>query len=72
MEDSVCPALGLTWSSFITTRLFIRRTEMKVSRMTKEGTSYDTNVRSMEIIFCPWLPRKCTQFMITDSGIGDY
>ena len=79
--SQVIPALGLTWSNFINTRLMLRRTnyQLKPSKTEprdKESVTdmdqrqdYMVAVRSMEIVFAPNLPNKLIYYVVEEDGV---
>jgi len=77
---SVAPALGLTWSYYVNTRLMIGRTQWKTSMFPsnkfnkQEGgpLPYDIVIRSLRLIFAPHLPPFKSYFLVHEEGIKDY
>lgn len=78
----VHPALGLTWSACITTRIFVwletRRNEHnEICRLMYQDTSgkkhannkSETQVRGMQIVFSPSLPQSMCYFVVNAAGI---
>ncbi|XP_066281114.1 DNA repair protein XRCC3-like [Branchiostoma lanceolatum] len=61
-SQKVIPALGLVWSSLVTTRLMVTRTEHTVQ--CADGSP--AVVRSLEVLFSPHLPNT-TQYYIVDA-----
>ncbi|XP_047494550.1 DNA repair protein XRCC3-like [Penaeus chinensis] len=87
ITGDITPALGLSWSNLITTRLLLRRTNFTVKAQqavpphpkmhsstdrkseTRRNTAVEYRLRKLEIVFCPWLERKTTTFMVTEKGV---
>lgn len=68
--SKVVPALGLTWSNYVTTRLMLSRLTgtLGVSRQNK-GEQTPTVLRSIEILFSPYLPNLSCDFIIDQEGV---
>lgn len=71
---TVNPALGLTWSYFINTRLMLSRTKWKMANKPGENGSYISSsegsvVRSLRVVFSPHLPPSKAYFVVDETGI---
>ncbi|KAL7641634.1 UNVERIFIED_CONTAM: hypothetical protein RMT77_007507 [Armadillidium vulgare] len=82
IDDDLVPALGLSWTNLVTTRIMLRNTSFVLQQNSSEESSKDQivpksirvpeiRVRSLDILFCPWLPRKSSPFIVTEEGIKD-
>ncbi|XP_072045995.1 DNA repair protein XRCC3-like [Amphiura filiformis] len=74
--SNMIPALGLTWSNFVNTRLMLKRTNYQLapSRGKENNTEtvneqYMVAVRSMEIVFAPHLPNRLTYYVVDADGV---
>lgn len=71
----VCPALGLSWSNCVNSRLFLTRNEEIVGEETglvDVGTGDFTTTqtrRHMRVVFAPHLPDSSCEFVITREGV---
>ncbi|CAH1792516.1 unnamed protein product [Owenia fusiformis] len=68
------PALGLTWSNLVTTRIVLSRTPhtLTVGHSDNSGDcieKYETPVRAMEIIFDSHLPNNVCHYVIDQEGV---
>ena len=66
------PALGLTWSNHVTTRLMLSRTSQILTIQQEDGRPVDTVVREMEIIFAPHLPNIKVPYVIDHEGMKGF
>ena len=74
--NSLIPALGLTWSNFVNTRLMLKRTSYQLapsrgienSAVTGNG-NYMVAVRSLEVVFAPHLPNKLAYYVVDGDGV---
>ncbi|KAG1653650.1 DNA repair protein XRCC3 [Nymphon striatum] len=74
-DSNVVPALGVTWSNIVSTRLFIKRTE----RQMQIGTKYSgvhkypqpvySAVREIKVCFSPYLPNRKSEFIVNAYGV---
>ncbi|XP_059630904.1 DNA repair protein XRCC3 homolog [Cornus florida] len=71
----VCPALGLSWSNCVNSRLFLSRNEEKVREDTglvDVGGSDFVNRRTkrqLHVVFAPHLPDSSCEFLIVREGV---
>ncbi len=71
------PALGLTWSNFVNTRLMLKRTNYQLApsngKENKGSNSlngqYMVAVRSMEIVFAPHIPNRLIYYVVDADGV---
>ncbi|KAL5008487.1 hypothetical protein ScPMuIL_014068 [Solemya velum] len=59
------PALGLTWSNQVTSRLMLSRTNQSV----RVDGHTETIVRQFEVLFAPHLPRSQVPYIIDQEGV---
>ncbi len=66
------PCLGLGWSCYVHTRIFVGKTgktvesdQLNVSKKLK----VETSVRIVQVDFSPVLPNICTNFIVDNSGV---
>lgn len=69
------PSLGLVWSSLVTTRIQIDKTndQYTIQKINQGGKIIEksTTIRKCSVIFSPDLPRTSCTFMITADGVVD-
>ena len=68
----VLPALGLSWSNIVMTRIMLTRTEKTIPLRSKETRQFqDTtaNIRTMETIFSPHMPNRICYYTIDEEGV---
>lgn len=74
IEGNIVPALGLSWANLVTTRLMISKTN-KSFRVNKNLNgkleTREYNIRKMEVISCPWLPKASCNYLVTEDGLDD-
>ncbi|XP_070571103.1 DNA repair protein XRCC3-like [Ptychodera flava] len=66
----VIPALGLTWSNLVTSRLLLSRTSMTID--SSDGTSSTQSkcvVRTLQAIFASYLPKDICYYVINSHGV---
>ncbi|XP_071834707.1 DNA repair protein XRCC3-like isoform X1 [Apostichopus japonicus] len=68
-DDPFVPALGLTWSNQVQTRLMLKRLPYKLPPSSDSNPSCEIPVRSMEVIFSPYLPKDTIYFVVEGDGI---
>lgn len=75
-SNDVKPALGLTWSYFIKTRLQLARTKHTLSMCNGHEriitAKEDSNIRTCSIIFSPHRPNEKCYFVVLENGICDF
>jgi len=73
---AVVPALGLAWSHHISTRIMLSRTHWNTSMFTTDDAHQpplcDVVVRSLQVVYSPYLPCTKTYFLVDASGIKDF
>lgn len=75
---SVIPALGLTWSHWVNTRLKLSRTHHKTSMFTSRNnqdtpsSSYEVVIRSLRVVHSSYLPSSKSYFLVHEGGIKDF
>jgi len=72
---SVTPALGLTWSYYVNTRIMISRTQWKTSMFLSQNKGvqpYDIVVRSLRIMLSSHLPPSKSYFIVEEKGIKEF
>ena len=80
MESDMMPALGLTWSNIVKTRLMLSRTPYRLPPTDDrngchgDGTSRDElkaeiSVRQMEILFAPHLAKDVCYYIVDSDGV---
>ncbi|KAK9275719.1 hypothetical protein L1049_022987 [Liquidambar formosana] len=71
----VSPALGISWSNCVNSRLFLSRNEEIVGEETglvdKSGGDFIARQtrRQIQVVFAPHLPKSSCEFMITRDGV---
>ncbi|XP_064602712.1 DNA repair protein XRCC3-like isoform X2 [Liolophura sinensis] len=69
-SGKVVPALGLTWSNYVTTRLMLSRLTGILSVSGQNTGKPTPNVlRNIEILFSPHLPNMSCDFIIDQEGV---
>lgn len=75
-EEKFVPALGLTWSYFVTTRLILARTKHSLSTIgnnaNNEMLAEDSNIRTCRIAFSPHLPNRKCFFIVLKQGLKGF
>lgn len=69
-NKTVIPALGLAWSSMVTTRLMLSRTEQLIQR--NDGERNPVIKRCLQIVFAPHLPSTSCFYYIDTEGVHGY
>ncbi|KAK7075165.1 DNA repair protein xrcc3 [Halocaridina rubra] len=85
MNSDVTPALGLSWANLVTTRLILSRCSSYIGALhfhcsddkgkvephalEKSYRQVKYRLRMLEVLYCPWLPRKSVPFVITTHGL---
>jgi len=68
----VLPCLGLSWTCYVHTRLFVAKTGMTVQcdqlNLSKR-LKIETSVRVVEVDFCPFLCNSVMHFIVDNAGI---
>ncbi|KAK9718172.1 DNA repair protein rhp57, variant 2 [Basidiobolus ranarum] len=62
-EDSAIPALGLSWSNTLNTRIMLQRDR-------SEGLTSDNQRRSLRVLLSPYLSNGSCNFTIEEDGIN--
>ncbi|XP_067131357.1 DNA repair protein XRCC3-like isoform X1 [Centruroides vittatus] len=73
-ESNNCtiPALGLTWSNLIHTRIMLARTNITYKIETDSRNHFtEQKVRNMKVIFSPHLPSSTCHFVVITEGVKD-
>lgn len=68
--DEENPALGVTWSSLVTNRIYVKKLGMTTT-LTIDNQEEFSKVRKFKIEFSPRLPPNETQFIITSRGVEE-
>ncbi|XP_064622269.1 DNA repair protein XRCC3-like isoform X2 [Lineus longissimus] len=68
------PALGLTWSNQVTTRLLVSRTNQVVTlsqrnELGETVETFESTVRILEVGFAPHLPQSQCQYIVDEEGV---
>merc|ERR1712080_119873 len=75
---NVTPALGLTWSYFVNTRLMLSRTQWKTSMFPSTSNQnqvvpkHDCVIRSLKVVFSSHLPPSKSYFIVDAEGVKDF
>ena len=67
----VLPCFGLSWTCYVHSRIFLRRTELTVKSDNLPETRNDVDIRVREatVDFSPVLPNSTIKFVVDDAGI---
>lgn len=74
-EDSseLVPALGLSWSNHVTTRLMLSRTDHSVViQQDSVQRPLETVVRNMTVVFAPHLPNIIVPYIVDHEGMKGF
>ncbi|XP_065660651.1 DNA repair protein XRCC3 isoform X2 [Hydra vulgaris] len=76
-SKKVVPALGLTWSYMVSTRILLSRTDLTCTMFQnnqagKEQKSCDSVVRSLKVLHAPHLPQVICHFIVDEEGVKDF
>lgn len=72
-SEKIAPALGISWANLVTMRLMLARTshtvDMNQTVDDSNSKSYQSPVRTMEILFAPSLPNTLCRYIIDQEGV---
>lgn len=74
-RKDVIPALGLAWSSMVTTRMMLSRTEQVIQPHNDASTTKGTSSvikRCLRIVYAPHLPSSTCFFYVNEAGVCGY
>lgn len=74
-QRSVIPALGMAWSSMVTMRLMLSRTEQLIQPLHQALDRRDIDPvikRRLRVIFAPHLPNSTCLFYVSGDGVHGY
>ncbi|XP_065183225.1 DNA repair protein XRCC3-like [Sycon ciliatum] len=73
-EDDVQPALGLTWSDMVATRVLLSRDEPVTEEADEHAAAASAPEvpRQLQVIFSPYLPQNSIHFVVQETGIQDF
>ena len=74
---NVLPCFGLSWSTYVHSRIFLHRTHLTIhcgsdnlpSSSASKNVKVETRVREAIVDFSPVLPNSITKFIVDDAGI---
>ncbi|KAJ7379791.1 DNA repair protein xrcc3 [Desmophyllum pertusum] len=69
-NKSVIPALGMAWSSMVTTRLMLSRTEQLIQNNNDDESP--VTKRRLRVVFAPHLPSSTCLFYVDAAGVHGY
>jgi len=72
-SSELIPALGLSWSNHVNTRIMLSRTNRSVLvQQDSAERPLETIVRNMEILFAPHLPNILVPYVVDHEGMKGF
>ncbi|XP_070509295.1 DNA repair protein RAD51 homolog 1-like [Chironomus tepperi] len=71
LNNSEIPAIGNFWSTLLTTRIRVNKTE-QIKQIKVNDQEESLKIRTMKVDFSPRLPPKTANFIVSSNGVQDF